>query len=1237
MEKARSLEDVSSSASSKQMEGVFHSHLDERVRPYIDLIDSLRLLGIEEDLALPTIAVIGDQSSGKSSVLEALSGVALPRGSGIVTRCPLELKLRKIKGGVQWRAAISYKDEHIEFDDPSLVEGYVEEAQNELAGDGVGICDDLITLEIMSPDVCDLTLIDLPGIARVPVKGQPDDIGDQIKNLIQSFIKKSETINLVVVPCNVDIATTEALKMAQEVDPEGQRTLAILTKPDLVDRGTEKNILDIVRNQVIPLSKGYIIVKCRGQKQIDEKISLAEATRVERDFFKRHEHFSCLLNEDKASIHCLATKLTQDLVDHIKKLLPPLSVQINKQLWDLRKELSQCEAGPPLDPQKRKSFFINTLMKFNDKINRMASGEAGDEDNLFVQLRTEFKQWKDHLDSTKPSFHEVVQAVVQEYDLKYRGRDLPGFSNYNVFETVVQRLVIKLKESAIERLRAIRGMFTWITHVFYSCCTDTLYPLSLLLITQNKIDNIQSKQEAKVEQRILEQFEMEQLVYTQDGIYFKTFNETPPSEDRQKASQDSYAGLDTRSKYPEMLHAYYEIVVQRLADQVPMLIQYFMLKESAQLLCSEMLGLMDGANVNNSVTPAIASLIMENDGSSFEEVSSASENGKQMEGVFHSHLDERVRPYIDLIDSLRLLGIEEDLALPTIAVIGDQSSGKSSVLEALSGVALPRGSGIVTRCPLELKLRKIRGGVHWRAAISYKEEYIEFDDPSLVEGYVEEAQNELAGDGVGICDDLITLEIMSPDVCDLTLIDLPGIARVPVKGQPDDIGDQIKHLIQSFIEKSETINLVVVPCNVDIATTEALKMAQEVDPEGKRTLAILTKPDLVDKGTEKNVLDVVRNQVIPLSKGYIIVKCRGQKQIDEKISLAEATRVERDFFKRHEHFGCLLNEEKATVQCLATKLTQDLVDHIKKSLPLLSEQIKKQLWDLRKDLSQCEAGPPLDPQKRKEFFITTLMKFNDKINRLASGEGDYDDNLFVQLRIEFKKWKDQLDSTKASFHGMVQSVVKEYDQKYRGRELPGFSNYNVFETVVQRLVIQLKGPAIDTLRVIRETIQKHFSDVSTDSFPNYPFLQCVATNKIDNIQSKQEAKVEQRILEQFEMEELVYTQDGLYTKTLNETQSSGISEDNFAGLDSRNMYPEMLRAYYEIVVQRLADQVPMLIRYFMLKESAQLLCREMLGLMDGANITEVLREESEVSRRRVNTQNRLDRLSIAQEKLSNFI
>ncbi|XP_051719712.1 interferon-induced GTP-binding protein Mx-like [Ctenopharyngodon idella] len=279
-----------SSFSGSETYGAFHNHFIDSVQPLIELIDSLRFIGIDKDIDLPSIAVVGDQSSGKSSVLEALSGVSLPRGNGIVTRCPLELKLRKLKKG-PWSGTISYSGHKVTFKDSLEVDNLVREAQNKLAGNTVGICDELITLTISSPDVCDLTLIDLPGITRVPVHDQPEDIGDQIKNLILKYITKRETIILVVVPCNVDIATTEALRMAQDVDPEGYRTLAILTKPDLIDRGAEIDVLNIVWGKVIPLSKGYIIVRCRGQGDINDKISLSKAMEMEMKFFRNHRYF----------------------------------------------------------------------------------------------------------------------------------------------------------------------------------------------------------------------------------------------------------------------------------------------------------------------------------------------------------------------------------------------------------------------------------------------------------------------------------------------------------------------------------------------------------------------------------------------------------------------------------------------------------------------------------------------------------------------------------------------------------------------------------------------------------------------------------------------------------------------------------------------------------------------------------------------------------------------------------
>uniref|UniRef100_A0AAZ3NPX9 Uncharacterized protein n=1 Tax=Oncorhynchus tshawytscha TaxID=74940 RepID=A0AAZ3NPX9_ONCTS len=564
--------------------------------------------------------------------------------------------------------------------------------------------------------------------------------------------------------------------------------------------------------------------------------------------------------------------------------------------------------------------------------------------------------------------------------------------------------------------------------------------------------------------------------------------------------------------------------------------------------------------------------------------------------MFQDQLAEKVRPFIDLVDYMRSIGIDKELPLPTIAVVGDQSSGKSSVLETLSGVALPRGTGIVTRCPLLLKLCNDRT-VKWEAVISYGGKVFEFDEPSEVVRHVEQAQNALAGKGVGICEDLITLKITSSTVCDLSLIDLPGITRVAVKGQPEDIGVQINNLISKFIKNKRTIILVVVPCNVDIATTEALKMAQQVDPEGTRTLAILTKPDLIDPGAEKNVLEIVHNRVIFLSMGYVIVKCRGQKQIDENMSIVRAIEEELEFFRNHEHFRSLVREEKATTKCLATKLSNALVKQIKTYLPQMSEKIKEQLGEVKHSLSKLEGGPPLEPEEKRKYLIQVITDFNEQITQLSKGDIIVEENLF----------------------------------EHRGSELPGFSNYRVFQHVVQKLVAELKIPAMTTLQKIRDMVQKQFDHLSRESFKNYPYLHLVSKKNIATIQEKQSNIVKERIMEQFEMEMQVYTQDEIFNK---QSRKEGTAEGS--DHDTRSKYPGLLKAYYEIVVQRLADQVPMMICYFILKQSAKIVCSEMLDLLHRDDTDNILQEDSEIGQYRAKLQAQADRLLLANDKISSL-
>ncbi|XP_007254936.3 interferon-induced GTP-binding protein Mx3 [Astyanax mexicanus] len=614
--------------------------------------------------------------------------------------------------------------------------------------------------------------------------------------------------------------------------------------------------------------------------------------------------------------------------------------------------------------------------------------------------------------------------------------------------------------------------------------------------------------------------------------------------------------------------------------------------------------------------------------------------------TFQSHLQNEVRPFIELIDSLRVLGIDKDLNLPSIAVVGDQSSGKSSVLEAISGVALPRGSGIVTRCPLELKLRKKQG--QWEGKISYKGHSETFYDPSQVESLVRRAQDVLAGNGVGICHELISLEISSSEVCDLTLIDLPGITRVPVKGQPDDIGDQIRSLILKYITKDETINLVVVPCNVDIATTEALRMAQEVDPHGSRTLAILTKPDLIDRGAEGDVLKIVQGKVIPLSKGYIIVRCRGQQDINDKISLSEAMQIEKDFFRKHRCFSSLLDEDKATTECLARKLTVDLVAHIKKSLPHLTDQVQSILSQVQAELKKYQEGPPIDHNMMGPYLSQVINEFSDNIHELARSGDSQHKNLYALLRPVFKQWDGYLRSSQISFKEAVDRMIYKYDDLHRGRELLTFSDYSSLESLVKHQVKALEEPAMETLKIIREIIQDEFKNVCEKSFDNYPHLRYIVMTMIDDIQSKQEAQVETRIKEFIRMEQLVFTQDSILQQKLSNSKLSSqedlndeafydddgiFSSSGCAALDSRKLIPEKTVLYYEIAYQRLSDYLPMLLQLFMLKDAAKMLRDQMMDLRNGADVMKLLSEGSEKGRKKAELFQRLQRLKEAQARI----
>ena len=181
-----------------------------------------------------------------------------------------------------------------------------------------------INLRIYSPNVLTLTLVDLPGLTKVPVGDQPKNIETLIKDMILKFISKPNAIILAVTGGNTDLANSDGLKLAREVDTEGVRSIGVLTKIDLMDQGTD--VVDILAGRVIPLRLGYVPVVNRGQRDIDNKKKISVALEAEKNFFENHPAY-----RSKAQ-YCgtpfLARKLNMILMHHIKNTLPEIKVGV---------------------------------------------------------------------------------------------------------------------------------------------------------------------------------------------------------------------------------------------------------------------------------------------------------------------------------------------------------------------------------------------------------------------------------------------------------------------------------------------------------------------------------------------------------------------------------------------------------------------------------------------------------------------------------------------------------------------------------------------------------------------------------------------------------------------------------------------------------------------------------------------------------------------------------------------
>ncbi|VDI51858.1 dynamin GTPase [Mytilus galloprovincialis] len=470
---------------------------------------------------------------------------------------------------------------------------------------------------------------------------------------------------------------------------------------------------------------------------------------------------------------------------------------------------------------------------------------------------------------------------------------------------------------------------------------------------------------------------------------------------------------------------------------------------------------------------------------------------------------EQLIPIVNkLQDAFSSLGTPLSLDLPQIAVVGSQSAGKSSVLENFVGKDfLPRGSGIVTRRPLVLQL--INSKAEYAEFLHQKNKY--YSDFDQVRKEIEMETDRVTGGNKGISNIPINLRVYSPNVLNLTLIDLPGMTKVAVGNQPQDIEIQIRSMVLEFISKESCLILAVSPANTDLANSDALKIAKEVDPQGMRTIGVITKLDLMDEGTDAR--DILENRTLPLRRGYMGVVNRSQKDIEGRKDIRAALAGERKFFLSHPAYRHMA--DRMGTPYLQKILNQQLTNHIKDTLPALRNKLQSQLLAMEKDVEEFKNFRPDDPARKTKAMMQMCTQFGSDFEKTIEGSGAEISTLelsggakinrIFHERFPFELVKMEFDERE--LRREIGIIIKNIHAIRTGLFTPDMA----FEAVVKKQIEKLKGPSLKCVDMVISELTNVVHKCSS-KMTRYPRLREEVERIVNTRIREQEQRVKDQLL-----------------------------------------------------------------------------------------------------------------------------
>ncbi|KAG0309955.1 hypothetical protein BGZ99_000746 [Dissophora globulifera] len=526
--------------------------VDSAYQNTIDKVNKIRSYGLSKMLTIPQIAILGDQSSGKSSVLEAITKLSFPRNIETCTRFATQVSMRQSER-VEMSAHI---DDEPDFNERhrALVENFdvhaiVSEANRILCSD-IEISEKVLQITIAGPTLSPLTIIDLPGYINTTIDGQDKSIVQTIRTINTRYIQDSRTIILAVVPANVDLNNIFVLGEAERYDPNNERTIPIVTKPDTVDPDLLPSLIQTLLNKKKRMKLGYLVMKNSSYKDIDK--SWDDARKSEDAFFQSSSMWSQVQEARKGRVG-VRKFLGELLYSHIKKELPLLKKEIHKLIAEFEKEIA--DMGSPIsDISMAKTKYIECVMKLKVSLTTLLNGDYSSEyinkheestvENSMVVANNVDGDDDDDGDFAPPSLEgdsifvrSSLQKLYDHYNqvmnrdkfllpkdeitkkvLRYKGDELPGFISFTTFKQIYMETLTCWRNITKQHVYNMRQYLYEAITGFIEFESDPLLKDALL----SEFDEFYTSQTARIDDAITNIFTDEKSPFTMNKFYYDT-------------------------------------------------------------------------------------------------------------------------------------------------------------------------------------------------------------------------------------------------------------------------------------------------------------------------------------------------------------------------------------------------------------------------------------------------------------------------------------------------------------------------------------------------------------------------------------------------------------------------------------------------------------------------------------------------------------------------------------------